>query len=95
MNGAIPPLPQYDFMVWCPVKAQGQLYLYLYLYLNMNRCRDSSEILRYELDDRGSIPGRGWEFSLHHRVHTGFGAHPTSYQMGTGYSFSGGKAAGT
>jgi hypothetical protein len=33
MHGAIPPLPQYAFMVWLSVKkkAQGQLYLYLYL----------------------------------------------------------------
>jgi hypothetical protein len=29
MRGAIPPLPQYVFMAWCLVKAQGQLYLYL------------------------------------------------------------------
>jgi hypothetical protein len=28
MSGAIHPLPQYAFMVWCSVKAQGQLYLY-------------------------------------------------------------------
>jgi hypothetical protein len=28
MSGAIPPLPQYAFMAWCSVKAQGQLYLY-------------------------------------------------------------------
>jgi hypothetical protein len=27
MSGAILPLPQYAFMVWCSVKAQGQLYL--------------------------------------------------------------------
>jgi hypothetical protein len=27
MSGAIPPLPQYAFMTWCPVTAQGQLYL--------------------------------------------------------------------
>jgi hypothetical protein len=26
-SGAIPPLPQYAFVVWCPVKAQEQLYL--------------------------------------------------------------------
>jgi hypothetical protein len=31
MNVAIPPFPQYAFMAWCLVKAQGQLYLYLYL----------------------------------------------------------------
>jgi hypothetical protein len=29
MSGAIPPLPQYAFMAWCSVKAQGQLYLLL------------------------------------------------------------------
>jgi hypothetical protein len=28
MSGAIPPLPQYAFMAWCLVKAQGLLYLY-------------------------------------------------------------------
>jgi hypothetical protein len=27
MSGAITPLPQYAFMAWCLVKAQGQLYL--------------------------------------------------------------------
>jgi hypothetical protein len=31
MRGAISPLPQHVFMVWCSVKAQKQLYLYLYL----------------------------------------------------------------
>jgi hypothetical protein len=30
MSGAIPPLSQYAFMVWCSVQAQGQLYLYFY-----------------------------------------------------------------
>jgi len=27
MNETIPPLPQYAFMAWCTVKAQGQFYL--------------------------------------------------------------------
>jgi hypothetical protein len=27
----------------------------------------------------GLSPGRGWEFSLHHCVQTGSGAHPASY----------------
>jgi len=27
MSGAIPRLPQYTFMAWCSVEAQGQLYL--------------------------------------------------------------------
>jgi len=26
MSGTIPTLPQYAFMAWCLVKAQGQLY---------------------------------------------------------------------
>jgi hypothetical protein len=30
MSGAIHPLPQYAFMEWCSVKAQGQLHLHLY-----------------------------------------------------------------
>jgi hypothetical protein len=29
MSGDKPTLPQYAFMAWCAVKAQGQLYLYL------------------------------------------------------------------
>jgi hypothetical protein len=40
----------------------------------------------------GSIPG--WEFSLHHRLHTGSGAHPASYTMNTRGSFSGVKRPG-
>jgi len=30
MSGAILSLPQYAFMAWCLVKAQGQLYFYIY-----------------------------------------------------------------
>jgi hypothetical protein len=30
MSGAIPQLPQYAFVAWCSVKAQGQLYLLRY-----------------------------------------------------------------
>jgi hypothetical protein len=53
--------------------------------------------LGYGLDDRGSMvrfsTGVG-NFSLHHRVQNGSGAHPASYPMGTRGSFPGGKAAG-
>jgi hypothetical protein len=50
----------------------------------------------YWLDDGGSeFESRyNQEFSLLHVVHTGSGAHPASYPMGTGDSFLGGKAAG-
>jgi hypothetical protein len=49
------------------------------------------------MDDRGF---RVWfqagagNFSLHHRIQNGSGAHPASYRMGTRGSFPGGKAAG-
>jgi hypothetical protein len=52
--------------------------------------------LGYRLDDRDSrvrFSGGGAEnFSLHHRVENGSGPHPASYPMGTGGSFSWGKA---
>jgi hypothetical protein len=53
--------------------------------------------LGYGLDDRGSrvrFPAGAGNFSLHHRVQNGSGAHPDSYPMGTRGSFPGGKAAG-
>jgi hypothetical protein len=53
--------------------------------------------LGYVLDDRGSrvrfSEGTG-NFSLHHRVQNGSGAHLASYPMGTRGSFLGSKAAG-
>jgi hypothetical protein len=52
--------------------------------------------LGYGLADRGSrvrfLVGAG-NFSLHHCVQNGCGAHPASYPMGTRCSFLGGKAA--
>jgi hypothetical protein len=58
--------------------------------------RDSSVGIAtdYRLDDRGSIPGGAGNFFLRHRVQSGSGAHPTSYPMGTGGFFPGGKVAG-
>jgi hypothetical protein len=38
--------------------------------------------------------GIAWNFSLHHRVQNGSGAHPASYPIGTRGSFSGGKRPG-
>jgi hypothetical protein len=92
------PLPQYAFMTWCSVKAQGQLYLLPLLYLNMKN-RDSSVgiALGYGLDDRSSrvrFPAGAGNFSLHHRVQNGSGAHLASYPKGTRGCFPGGKAAG-
>jgi hypothetical protein len=64
------------------------------------RCgsRDSSVGIAtgYGLEDGGfgvRVPV-GQEFSLLHVVQAVSGVHPTSYTMGTGGSFLGGKAAG-
>jgi hypothetical protein len=46
---------------------------------------------------RGSrfrFPAGAGNFSLHHRVQNGSGAHPASYPMGTRGSFPGDKGAG-
>jgi hypothetical protein len=43
---------------------------------------------------RVRVPAGAGNFSLHHRIQTGSGAHPDSYPMGTRGSFPGGKAAG-
>jgi hypothetical protein len=68
------------------------------LYHNQ-KSRDSSVgiALGYGLDGRGSkfrVPAGAGNFSLHHRVQDGSGAHPASYPMGTRGFFPGGKAAG-
>jgi hypothetical protein len=65
----------------------------------MHRNSSVGIALGYGLDDRGSrvrLTGGGGSgnFSLHHRVHKGSGAHPASYPMGTEGSFPGGKATG-
>jgi hypothetical protein len=74
-------------------------HIYIYKRSYRFQSRDSSVgiALGYGLDDRGSrvrLPAGAGNFSLHHRVQNGSGAHPTSYPMGTGGSFPGGKTAG-
>jgi hypothetical protein len=48
----------------------------------------------YASGSRVRFPTGAGNFSLHHRVQNGSGAHPASYPMGAGVSFPGGKAAG-
>jgi hypothetical protein len=67
------------------------LSLYMYFLL------DPGIATGYVLDDRMIVvrlPVGVGNFSLHHRVQTGSGAHPASYPLGTGGSFPGGKVAG-
>jgi hypothetical protein len=49
--------------------------------------------MSYRLDRLSLIPGRERDFSLHHSVDTGSGAHPASYTMGTKGFFPRGKEA--
>jgi hypothetical protein len=63
MRGAIPPLPQYAFMAWCSVKAQGQLYLYLYL------CLTKYDSVKTYCGSGGIAPlflnlGTGWRWAV-------------------------------
>jgi hypothetical protein len=71
----------------------------LSLYFPSNRSRDSSAriALGYGLDDRGSrvrFPAGAGDFSLHHRVQNGSGAHPASYPMVPGVLSLGVKRPG-
>jgi hypothetical protein len=42
MSGAIPPLPQYAFMAWCLVKAQGHSLLRSVALINFERFKCST-----------------------------------------------------
>jgi hypothetical protein len=71
----------------------------IFVAVAVSRSRDGSVgiVTGYRLDDRGDevrVPIGSKIFSLH-VVHTGSGAHPASYPMGTGGSFLWGKAAAT
>jgi hypothetical protein len=79
----------------CLFKHRDDFMFLLYCY----KGHDSSVniVLGYGVDDQGSrvqfLAGAG-NFSLHHCLQNGSGAHPASYAMGTRGSFPGGKAAG-
>jgi hypothetical protein len=54
-----------------------------------------AQSLGYGMYDGGSripFPAGAGNFSLHHRVQNGSGAHPASYKMGWWGSFPGSKA---
>jgi hypothetical protein len=73
--------------------------LFVFFFLHeIKRCSSLVSIVTsYRLDDHGSgvqFPMGAGNFSLLHHVHTVSGAHPASYPMSTGGSFSRGKATG-
>jgi hypothetical protein len=85
-------------MAWCLIGRRDSFTFTLPLW-TLEGSRDSSVgiALGYGLDDRGSrvrfLAGAG-NFSLHHRVQKGSGAHPASYSMGNWSSFPGVKRPG-
>jgi hypothetical protein len=54
----------------------------LHIVLHSKRSRDSTVIIVTRL--RGSIPGRGEDFSFRHRLQIGCGSHPASCPVGIG-----------
>jgi hypothetical protein len=71
--------------------AQAPPYVYMYY------CRVPFVFAGLGLDDwcsRIRFPAGTGNFSLHHRIQNGAGAHPASYPMGTRGSFTGGTEAG-
>jgi hypothetical protein len=68
-----------------------------FLFIVLNRLSDFLLFCSsVRLEDRGSrvrFPAKAGNFSLHHCVQNGSGAHPASYPMGTRGSFLGVKAA--
>jgi hypothetical protein len=67
--------------------------LYAFL-ISQSRDRSVGIALGYGLGSRVRFPAGAGNFSLHHRVQNGSGAHPASYPVDTGGSFPEDKAAG-
>jgi hypothetical protein len=79
-----------------PGNRSDQLYQkWFKVFPSLTQSRDSS--VDIALGDRGSrvrFLAEAGNFSLHHRVQKGSGAHPASYPMGTRRSFPGTKRPG-
>jgi hypothetical protein len=73
---------------------------YIEFYINYFQEEESNTMMMMMMittTTRGSrvrFPAGTGNFSLHHRVQNGSGAHPASYPMGFRDSFPGAKAAG-
>jgi hypothetical protein len=88
--------PVLDSLLFDDALFTVRLYLKSISLLLMSRDSSVGIELGYGLDDRGSrarFPVGADNFSLHHRVQNGSGAHPAC-PMGTSVFFSGGKATG-
>jgi hypothetical protein len=78
------------------INITGKTSLHHFLIIIKNRDSSVGIVLGYRLDYRASrvrFPAGAGNFSLHHRVQNGSGAHPAPYPMGTNGSFPGRTAA--
>jgi hypothetical protein len=73
--------------------ARPETFGYTLLYITLRKVGSASNEQDHNSFRR--FPAGAANFSLHHRIQNGSGAHPASYPMGTRGSFPGGKAAGT
>jgi hypothetical protein len=88
-----------SFQIWVSfIHIEIKLIIIIIIIIIINSHDNSVGIaLGYRLDDRCSkvrFPAGAGNFSLHHRVQNGSGAHPASYPMSTRGFLPGGKAAG-
>jgi hypothetical protein len=75
--------PSQSFL-FCRYLSQSRVkYLELFNMSHAAGVAQSIQRLRYRLDNRGSIPGRGRDSFLCHRVQADSGSHLASYSMGT------------
>jgi hypothetical protein len=73
--------------------ADGLIAIHIPICSNRSSVAEMTQLLDYKREVVRFPTGAG-NFSLHHRVQNGSGAHPASYPLGTRGSFPGGKAAG-
>jgi hypothetical protein len=64
------------------------------IYVKENKMKNKVTFYTINMPHTSFFPAWSGNFSLHHRVQNGSGAHPASYPMGTRGSFPAGKAAG-
>jgi hypothetical protein len=92
MRGAIPPLPQYVFMVCCFVKYKDN---FTFTFICYSRDSSVNIVTGLRAGLLGSIPGRrSNDIYLRHGVQSGSRVHAVSYPVGTGGCFSEDEAAG-
>jgi hypothetical protein len=86
MHCSLPTLLLYAVVTWCSAPPPHYLFTSA-LWLTKSRYSSVGIVLGYGLDVWGCRAAGAGNFSLHHRVQNGSGAHPASYPIGTGGSF--------